>query len=188
MANDFCPTCPADCALSLPVVDCSTCITPLKGQVGKIFIGTVGNPLATEAALATRINNAEVATGTTIRVLCVLGQVDAPDVTTEELECNINIVTRRSYTLTVESNSLTDDNYAFSRTLQNCQGKMLLWYTMVDELHVYGGLTGIEVNINPVTQSTGNTRSDRLQTQYIISWEASCDPDRIANTAAGIEC
>lgn len=188
--NDFCPTCAVDCSEALPALSCSTCLEVNNGQVSYMYLSKVGNPLTDAAGsdMATRIDNANVADDTAIRALCVKGQLNEPTFEETDLECGIKYRTPAEYTLTLESNNTNDTNYDAIRKLQACQGRYLLWFSMRDSKHLYGGQDGIEVSLYPSVQSTDGEKNSRLIVNYQISWEADCMPPRIDHPAAGVGC
>lgn len=190
-SNDFCPTCDENCDESLPVFLCdSTCIEVNSGQVGYMYLTKVGNPLAdaTGSDMPTRIDNANDTDDDAIRAMCVKGQLNEPTINEEEIECGIKYRNAAEYTLTLESNNTNDLNYEAVRKLQKCQGKYLLWFSMCDGKHLYGGQDGIEVSLYPVVSSTDDTKNSRLTISYEISWDAQCMPPRILHPAAGVGC
>ena len=173
-------TCPTGCQNDVPVVSFDECNPEVDfSEVDKIYLCAINNPLAdwTDAAgWATRLSDS----GTDpedIRELWVSGELPEPERTETEIDNERDVWSPMKFTLTAVIFETNLTNYDFIRQLQ-CGGEYLMWYSAGENM--YGGTTGIEVNIKADHLITkGSKEANTIQ--IVVTWDAKHSPERITN-------
>lgn len=172
------PTCPTNCAGSLPEVDFSYCAPVLNpGGITRFYLTNDGYPLTDWTSLAewnTRLSN-DSTDADAIRTLVVLGDKPAPEKTEIEISDDRKVYIRKKHTINFRIDEVSDDNYAMVRQLE-CGGQFLGWYKGGD--YLYGGNDGIKMSItlddiHPESNQELNTLTG------MATWEAKFHPERI---------
>ena len=186
-----CPACPENCGdFVMPVIeseDCLDSITSELSEIEQLFIASVDPADKTlplngpadwtlKSAWEAVIDNSS-ATG--IRRVYGIGDVGDPEKTTRTFHSNKTKVTGRKYTLTFDILDMKQVNYDAMRKLQ-CGGSLRIWI-MDRGGYLYGGQTGIPVNINDA-ESIFERGADAYKKIVLkLEWTALCSPERTAS-------
>lgn len=143
------PTCPTDCAGSLPDPTFNECAPVVGyGEIAKIYLAkadaaslsNVEDLTEWTTKLALDVTNANA-----IRAYTVIGDLPEPEVTEQTISGNRTIRGFKKFTLPFEIDETNDDNYQAHLTFE-CNNKFKMWFETADGM-MYGGNDGIEVSI-----------------------------------------
>jgi len=173
-------TCPTGCENDVPPIEMDEC-NPLVdfSEVDKLYLTAIDNPLAdwTDADEWTDRIDPIGWYPYDIRELWVSGELPEPERTSTEIDNERDVWSPMKFTMPVEVFETNLTNYDFTRILQ-CGGLFLMWYAAGENL--YGGTTGIEVNIKAshiITKGAKEINKIMLE----VTWDAKHNPERITN-------
>jgi hypothetical protein len=183
-----CPDCPDDCGdFVMPEVvseDCIDTIISELSEIKELFIASIdptdktkplGGPTDWTLKSAWEAVIANAGAGK-VRRLFGVGDIPDPEKTTRVFHDNKTKVTGRKYTLTFDILSLHQTNYDAMRALQ-CGGTVRIWF-MDRGNYLYGGLTGIPVNINDAESIFERGPDAYKKIVLKLDFTASCSPER----------
>lgn len=179
------PTCPEDCAVSLPEPSFSECNTTWGyGEINRLYVGKIGTaPFSNVEDLSewtTRLG-LTISDDDAIRAFTVKGQLAAPAVTEIQASDNRTIRGFKKFTLAAIIDEDTDENYQAHLTFE-CNNKYVIWFGTADGV-LFGGTEGIESSI--VTDYI--IPPDRTALRYIdlkAIWDSKKSPLRSINPNA----
>lgn len=176
------PNCPDDCTAELPSVQFSECAPETNnGEIRKIYIANVGNPLADwtdPTEWATRL--AQTTEPTAIRSLTILADKPRAESQEKKISGNRTIKGNKAHTINIDIDETNTVNYEMLRTFE-CGKQYLLWYQ--DERYMYGGTDGIAASIN-LDHLIDRDRNNLQLFQGEAKWESQFSPERIASPIA----
>jgi len=178
------PTCPTDCSTLLPDVAFDACNPKIYfGEIHKVYLAAVGAADFTDvedlaewtARLAETAGDID-----SIREFTVMADSPAPDQTVVELSNKRKARTPSTFTLNIDVDELSDENYEFMRTT-HCNQQYKLWYATDD--HMYGGNTGMDVDffLNYLIERGSKSQQKMSGT---ATWESKFPPQRTDNPFA----
>jgi len=143
------PTCPEDCAGSLPEPKFNDCSPQLGyGEIETLYIGKVGTaPFSNVEDLSewtTRLGLV-ISDDDAIRAFTVKGQLAAPAATEIKISKNRTIRGFKTFTMAAQIDEDTDENYEAHLTFE-CNNKFVIWFATSDGM-LFGGNDGIEASI-----------------------------------------
>lgn len=176
------PTCPTDCAGTLPDVAFSDCSPEINNaQLRNMYIANVGYGFSDWTSSAEWIARLAMTTeAAAVRQLTIVGDKPAATANSKKISHDRTIKGRKDHIVNVEIDETNTTNYDMMRTFE-CGKQYLMWYE--DEVYMYGGNEGIRCSINLdhiIDKDSGNI-------QYFsgtAEWSAQQHPDRIASPIA----
>lgn len=142
------PTCPTDCASTLPIVEFDECNPEINGaQIAKIYFTNIGNPLADWTSAPEwngRLDDSGVA-GDAIRTMHVIGAKPVPESDEKDISLGRKVVGKKTHTVVGSVDETNDVNHEMVRQ-NECGGNYLMWYETI-EGKLYGGTEGIEASL-----------------------------------------
>jgi len=170
--------CATSCTDALPVVDFDICNPSVKfGQIEKIFITNIGNPLIDEtdpAEWTARLALPQINPAKIIELI-VIGSKPAAEANIIDISKGRKVQGNKNHTLTVKIDDISQDNYEMMRQFE-CGKTLLVWYVTV-EGELFGGNEGIEASflLNHIIPEGAND----LQTlEGTLTWRAKFHPCR----------
>lgn len=173
------PTCPDDCAGSLPKFNFNVCAPVLKyGEVEKIFLArpdaddfTNVEDLTEWAARLT----SEITDDDHIEALMVKAEFPEPEVNEQELSGDRTAVGFMQFTVQGVIDENNDTNYQAMLTLQ-CNLKFKMWFLFADG-SLYGGNEGVSATVR-AHESATNNRAELRVINFNAKWKAKHAPLR----------
>lgn len=143
------PTCPENCAGSLPEPSFNDCAPVVGyGEISKLYLAKADAIAFTNIELigewTTRLA-ASIETADAIRQFTVLGDLAEPEVTEIVISGNRTIRGFKKFTLAFEIDEDNDTNYQAHLTFE-CNSKFKMWFETADGM-MFGGNEGIEASI-----------------------------------------
>ena len=173
------PTCPTGCSSVVPEVNFDACAPSVHfGEIHKVFIAssdvTAFTDVESLAEWTTRIAETGGTAAQVIRELTVMADMPTPDASEIEISNKRKVYPPKKWTLNVDIDDLTDENYNFIRAT-GCNTQYRIWFATDD--HIYGGTDGIlsSVVLNPMIERGNQTVQKATGT---ITWEALYAPER----------
>ena len=179
------PTCPDDCAGSLPEVSFNECAPEVYfGEIAKIYVAKSDSAdfLNVEdlAEWTTRLSQ-DSADADAIRELTVIAELPEPEVTEQTISSDRTIVGYRQFVINGEIDENNDVNYNFMLNLQ-CNLKHKIWYETADGI-LYGGNEGIQATIR-AHEFIPRARTDVKKIMFNIKWKSKFSPLRCVSPNA----
>ena len=175
------PTCPTSCSTVPAVVDFDFCDPKTYyGEIEKIYVAAKDADYLSDwtsaAAWAARISNTDT-DANVIRELHVMADLPQPERDEIEISVRRKQTTPATWTINVDLDDLSDDNYEFLRTTA-CNTQVRMWFATED--HIYGGNTGIvcDIILDPVIE---RGRKSLQKGMGRITWESKFAPERTTN-------
>lgn len=136
--------------VALPAVKADFCAPDLNfGEIDKIYLGNTGNPFTDWADLTewnTRLDNADVADATKIRMLHVIGDKPASEKNKVDYSQGRSVYTEPKHTINIRIDETGEENYALIQWLEENAGQTLaLWYQAGK--YLYGGNDGLPATL-----------------------------------------
>ena len=171
--------------VALPEIKADFCSPNLNfGEIDKIYLGNNGNPFTDWSDLNewnTRIDNADVADATKIRMLHVIGDKPATEKNKVDFSQGRSVYTEPVHTINIRIDETGDENYALIQWLEENAGQTVaMWYQAGK--YIYGGNEGI-----PTTLTLDDIIPESDEELNTFSGSASFEgkhPDRILNPMA----
>lgn len=190
--NDTDVLCPLDCTdQQIPSVNFDDCSPELnESEIEWIAVAKSDavdfEDIEDAEEWTTRIT--QVAAGTapspdnTIRMLRVIGDKPAPEITNRTVSGNRQVQTAKKHTLNIEVDETNKLNYEFARST-SCNATYKAWYVTKAGL-VYGGICGIKAQM---VLNLVQNRGDGEIEKYIgtVTWNDKIDPPRADFPLAG---
>lgn len=143
------PTCPVDCAGSLPEPTFNECAPVIGyGEISKVYLGKAdASPFDNVESLAEWTERLALATSNAdaIRAFTVLADLPEPEVTEITISGNRTVRGFKKFTMPFEIDEDNDDNYQAHLTFE-CNNKFTMWFETADGM-MFGGNEGIAVSI-----------------------------------------
>lgn len=172
--------CPTGCQNDVPPIAMDECNPVVDfSEIDKLYMTAINNPLAdwTDAAeWATRIDNAGVAAAD-IREWWVSGELPEPERNVTEIDNDRDISSPLKFSATLQVYETNLTNYDAVRLMQ-CETEVLVWYSAGENM--YGGTTGIEVNVIASHIITKGSKESNI-IQLLVTWDDPHNPERITN-------
>jgi hypothetical protein len=158
-----------------PIVNFDECSPVwLFGKIVKVYLGMIGQPLASFAELASRVDNESTAI-TAIRVLEVEGDMPAPTRTSISRFRGKKQQSPGEYAVNIDIEDLSDENYAFMQGTQTGRS-FAMWYEDSNG-YLYGDLQGLPSSISlELIIPRGDTEPQLISGQ--INWKQKTAPKR----------
>lgn len=180
------PTCATGCDSKLPEVSFDYCSPTVEfGEIDKIYVmARSGSPLLDWESLTEwneRLALDPSVTEDAIIELHVAGDQPLPESDEIIISLDRKIQTPKTFTLNIDIDDLTDENYQFMRWLE-CNTIVRAWYSAKDVL--FGNNAGID-NVN-VKLGYKIDRGQKVPQMIsgTVSWEGEFSPNRITNPLA----
>lgn len=186
MAQYACITCPEDClSADLPPVDfqdCTESVTTEESEITDVLIstGTVPSDWTTAIGWSGIISQSG---SNSIRRLTGIGDIPLREVTSREISGSRIVPGKANYSFNFDIDDVTDLNYTLMRRMQ-CGGLYKIWYITAGG-YLYGGPTGIEVNVSNAGEVLARGEGTYNVFQFLFTWQAGCEPERILNPIDG---
>lgn len=140
------------------------------GQITKLYITDVGNPLSalTSTELETRIDNGDTMTAGAIRELTVIASKPAPERDSVDISGFRKVRSAPKHTINIKIDETDTVNYDAVKSLVDGVSTVLVWFQTRN--HFYGGVAGIEasIDLNHIIPESG----DELETiEGTLEWE-----------------
>lgn len=154
-------TCPSDCAVTnLPVINFQDCNPQiLSSELQELILGRSDAISFTDASAATewndRISSNNTPPGSStaavkdlLRRLKIIGDIPAPTETTRAISGGRTAVTGKVYTMNIEIDDMSNENWQFCQTVQCSKAglKVKAW-PITKSGHFLGGNTGISATL-----------------------------------------
>lgn len=179
------PTCPDDCAGSLPEVSFNECAPEVYfGEISKIYVAKSDSADFSDvedlAEWTTRLSQ-DSTDPDVIRELTVIAELPEPEVTEQAISSDRTIVGYRQFVINGEIDENNDVNYNFMLNLQ-CNLSHKIWYETADGI-LYGGNEGIQVTIR-AHEFIPRARTDVKKIMFVIKWKSKFSPLRCVSPNA----
>ena len=179
------PTCPTDCAGSLPEVAFDECAPVVHyGEIEKIYIARSDAADFTNVDLiaewTTRLSDTS-ADPDAIRALTVIGELPEPEQSEITISGDRTVVGFKQFTLNVEIDETNDTNYLFLLTYE-CNVKVKLWFETADGM-LYGGNEGIDGTLR-LNNTIPRERAEIAKFIGTFKWKSQFSPLRCASPMA----
>lgn len=179
------PTCPTDCAGSLPDVSFNECAPEIHyGEVAKIYIARSDAASFTNVDLigewTTRLSDTSDDPDA-IRTLIVMGDLPEPEQSEITISGDRTVVGFKQFTLPFDIDETNDTNYLLLLTLE-CNIKNKMWFETADGM-LYGGNEGIEATIR-MNNIIPRPRTDVALFSSTAKWKSQTSPLRTASPMA----
>lgn len=176
------PTCPTGCSDFLPVVDFDACAPKVSfGEIKRIYVASLDAEVFADWTSAgewtTRIDNTDVADIDKVRELTVSADMPAGAADTIEISDKRKVMTPSTFTINLDIDDNSDDNYEFMRWTE-CNQTVRMWYATEDFL--YGGEGGVTATISLKEVIQRGTKSI-IKLVGTATWENKYSPERCAN-------
>lgn len=171
--------------VALPAVKADFCAPNLNfGEIDRVYLGNPGNPFTDWSLLAewdARLDNADIADATKIRMLHVIGDKPAGEKTKIDFSQGRSVYTEGKHSINIKVDETGDENYELIIWLEENAGQTVsLWYQAGK--YIYGGNDGISASLTlddiiPESDEELNTFNGAA------TWEGN-HPERIPNPMA----
>jgi len=179
------PTCPTDCAGSLPIVAFDECAPEVHyGEVAKLYVAKADAADFTNVELLAEwtARLSETDTGADkIRELTIIGDLPIPEQTEQTISGDRTVVGFKQFVLNVRIDETNDTNYNFLLQYE-CNVKIKAWFETADGV-LYGGNEGIEGTLR-LNNMIPEARTDVASFQGTLKWKNQFSPLRCASPMA----
>jgi hypothetical protein len=188
-------TCPTDCAADeLPVISYLDCAPEQKlSELAYMYVALLGAADFADASLldewSARISNtatppegSETPVKDLIRMIPIIGDMPAPNVTNTDISGARNVITKADRTVNFDIDEVTDENYQFVRKTECGYMKAKIWFETRGGV-LLGGNSGINAKIvaHPV-YARGSAEIEKYT--GTVTWEDKISPDRCPSPIA----
>lgn len=175
------PNCPVACEAELPAFDFANCpadVVALQGEISYVYLTPVGEPLSDYSDLeGSRVSNSST-DADAIRKLVVIGDKPAPEATYVNLSLNRRKLLRKTRTLNIIIDDVSDTNHEALRLLEcGTDDLYLMWYEDSNG-YIYGGLDGIPVKYLDLNEIIPQSRDEKITFTGTVTWESNYTEER----------
>ena len=185
MSVNTTPSCPTGCSTILPHADFNYCSPENSfGEITHIFFAALDAACFTNwgsvVEWTNRLSNTDDDIDA-VRFFHVKADKPVGERDTMEISLGRKVKSPATYTINIEVDDVSDLNYEFMRASQ-CDTMFRMWYATPD--YLFGGVCGVEVNLNLDYQIERGTKSIH-KIIGTATWEDPFTPERIDNPLSG---
>jgi hypothetical protein len=176
--------CPTGCDSILPKVDFNYCDPDVKfGEIEKVYIAAkYADPFTdwnNAAEWLLKIDNT-LADLDKIRALDVIADMAEPESEETVISLGRTVNSPKTFTLNVEIDDVSDDNYEFMRTTE-CNTKFKCWFATKEVM--FGGNNGMECSVK-LSYSIERGQKSLNKIVGTVKFDSKNSPERITNPLA----
>lgn len=173
------PTCPDDCGDNSAPVSFDECAPEIhEGQIAKVYITNIGNPLTdwTDAVeWGLRLDDTASAADS-ILTLHVIGDKPIPTSDPKEISLGRKVIGNKEHLINIAVDETNDTNHEFMRT-NECSGQWTMWYETLEGL-LFGGTEGIKGSLL-LDMVIPESDSDLVLFTGTFDWKSKFTEERI---------